>query len=226
MSYTLLYLALFVAFLDWIAVARGWKWLEYIAKPGVMVLLLIWLGVSAGFGGQLVWFAAGLAFSMLGDIFLMLPREQFIAGLVAFLVAHLAYLVGFNASLPPVNLASLAIALAVGLAAGQLYRRISAGLRARGEGKLLTPVLVYSGVISLMLLSALLTLVRSNLEWMPGPALLVSLGALLFFASDSFLAWNKFVAPLPYGRLRVIVTYHLGQALIALGALLHVLTPL
>jgi hypothetical protein len=41
--------------------------------------------------------------------------------------------------------------------------------------------------------------------------------------SDSFLAWNKFVAPLPYGRLRVIVSYHVGQVLIVLGAALHFL---
>jgi len=44
---------------------------------------------------------------------------------------------------------------------------------------------------------------------------------LLFFISETFNAWIRFVNPLPYGRLRVMVTYHLGQILIALGALLH-----
>ena len=221
MTYLFLIIALVIAILDWLAVAYRWNKLEYFAKPGVMVALLVWLYQIGGLAGHLLWFGAGLLFSMAGDIFLMLPREQFIAGLVAFLIAHLAYLVGFNATLPPVTLASLLPALFVGFAGGQIYKRIAAGLEAKGEKQLKTPVFLYSAVISLMLLSALLTLVRGEGQWLTGPAILVSAGALLFFLSDSFLAWNKFVAPLPFGRLRVIVTYHLGQALIVLGAALN-----
>src|SRR5205085_1515979 len=36
-------------------------------------------------------------------------------------------------------------------------------------------------------------------------------GAVLFFASDTLIAWNRFVAPRPWMRLAIIVTYHLGQ---------------
>ncbi|MDQ2727613.1 MAG: lysoplasmalogenase [Actinomycetota bacterium] len=36
--------------------------------------------------------------------------------------------------------------------------------------------------------------------------------AVLFYASDATLAWDRFVGPLRRGRLAVIVTYHLGQA--------------
>jgi uncharacterized membrane protein YhhN len=135
-------------------------------------------------------------------------------------------MVGFNTSSPPVNLASLLLLLIVGITAGTVGKRIIAGLEARNQASLKIPVVVYSAVISLMLLSALFTLVRGDNpnsvvneeDWLAGPALLVSGGALLFFLSDTFLAWNKFVEPLPAGKLRVIVTYHLGQALIALGA--------
>lgn len=235
MSYLFLIIAFLIAVVDWIAVARGNKKLEYFAKPGVMVALLVWLwqfsaahSPAAPGAVHLLWFAAGLVFSLAGDVFLMLPREQFIAGLVSFLLGHLAYVVGFNAvvfnaSPPPVNPASLVVALLVAVVAVQIYRRIAAGLSASGKGKLKGPVLVYTLVISLMVLSALLTLVRPDEEWQVVPALLAAAGALLFFLSDTFLAWNKFVAPLPYGRLRVIITYHLGQILIALGAALHFL---
>jgi uncharacterized membrane protein YhhN len=216
-----LVLALVIAFLDWIAVAKQWKRLEFFAKPGVMVALLIWLVQVGGLSSRMAWFAAGLLFSLAGDVFLMLPEEKFIAGLLSFLLAHLAYLAGFNASPPPINAASLVLALLVAAAASQLYGRISAGLAASGASKLKTPVLVYSTAISLMLAAALVTLVRE--DWVAGPALLVSLGALLFFLSDTFLAWNKFVSPLPYGKLRIITTYHLGQALIVTGAALHFL---
>jgi len=221
MSYTLILLALVVAVVDWVAVQSENKPVEYIAKPGVMIVLFVWLWQVSSFKGPLLWFGLGLLFSMAGDIFLMLPKEQFILGLVAFLLAHLAYLVGFNQSPPPVNLASLVLVLVVGITAIQLYRRLADGLQSSGHPELKIPVLVYSIVISLMLISALFTLVRS--EWAEGPALLASGGALLFFLSDSFLGWNKFVAPLPYGKLRVIVTYHLGQILIVLGAALHFL---
>jgi alkenylglycerophosphocholine/alkenylglycerophosphoethanolamine hydrolase len=223
MPYFFLALALLIAILDWIAVARSWKSLEYFAKPGVMLALLAWLWQVGGFQGQMLWFAAGLLFSMAGDIFLMLPREQFIAGLVAFLLAHLCYLGGFNPTLPPLNLLSLVLALIVAITAAQIFRRVAGGLDTSGQSALKLPVLVYTIVISLMLLSALLTLLRP--EWLPVPALLVSAGAMLFFLSDTFLAWNKFVATLPNGKLRVIITYHMGQILIVLGAALHYLRP-
>ena len=221
MNFLFLWIALLVALLDWIAVAMKWKNLEYFAKPGVMLVLLAWMWQSGAIAGQATWFATGLFFSMAGDIFLMLPAEQFIAGLLAFLLAHLAYLVGFNATPPPLNLASLIPAVLLGLVTGQVYRGIAAGLLASKQDKLRLPVLIYSGAISLMLLSALLTLVRD--EWNAGPAFLVSAGALLFFLSDTFLAWNKFVTPLTYGKLRVIITYHLGQILIVIGAMVHFL---
>lgn len=221
MNTTLLWIALGIALLDWIAVGKQWKGLEFFAKPGVMLLMLVWLWSLGGFSGQMTWFAIGLGLSLCGDIFLMLPREQFLAGLAAFLGAHVAYLIGFNPTLPPVNPVSLALAIMVGLTAARLYRAIAIGLATSGNRKLHVPVLIYSTVISLMLLSALLSLARQ--EWGPIPALMVSFGAMLFFLSDGILAWNKFVRPLRYGKLVTIITYHLGQVLIATGAAGHFL---
>jgi uncharacterized membrane protein YhhN len=95
-------------------------------------------------------------------------------------------------------------------------------LDASGQIALKTPVLIYSLVISVMLLSALLTLAADT--WQAGAAILVSAGALLFFLSDTLLAWNKFVTPIKQGRLAVIITYHLGQILITVGATWHYLS--
>jgi uncharacterized membrane protein YhhN len=44
-------------------------------------------------------------------------------------------------------------------------------------------------------------------------------GAALFLASDSVLAWNKFVRPLPFGRPAVMVTYHLAQTALVVSLL-------
>ena len=222
MDYYLLIIALGLAVLDWIAVARQWKRLEYVAKPGVMLVLLLWLGLIGGFTSPMLWFSLGILFSLFGDIFLMLPREIFTAGLVAFLLAHLSYIIGLNQGPLPFNLATLIIALMVIIVAVTIFRQLNAGLKAKDLNSLRLPVLVYCLVISLMLFSALMTLVKNY--WMPVPALMVSFGALFFFLSDAFLGWNKFVDPLKNGRIVVIVTYHLGQILIVLGAALHFLT--
>ena len=82
-------------------------------------------------------------------------------------------------------------------------------------------MLIYTIVISVMLFSAMLTLLGD--KWFSIHALTVCAGAALFFLSDAILAWNKFVSPIRYGRLMNMASYHLGQLLIALGAALHFL---
>ncbi len=224
MPVTFLVIALIIAVIDWIAIARGWRKVEYFAKPGVMIALLAWMWQIGGFQGRLAWFSTGLLLSMVGDILLMLPRERFIPGLVFFLLAHVAYLLGFNTAPPPLTVAGLILVILVVITSGQVGRRILAGLARAGQHKLKIPIIIYAAVISLMLISALVTLTRR--EWAILPAFLASGGALLFYLSDTFLAWNRFVDPLPYGRLRVMVSYHLGQALIVLGAALRFLFPI
>ena len=222
MDYFWLIAALLLAFVDWFAVARKLKPLEYIAKPGVMVALLLWLVTNGGTAGPILWFAIGVFHSMIGDIFLMLPRVRLIPGIIAFAIAHLAYLGGFFPSVPPIAPVGLLFFLLVTAAAVALYPRIAAGLERSGQTKLKTPVLIYTIIISLMLLAALFTLVRP--EWNPSAAWLAATGALLFFISDSLLAWNRFVAPLPFGKLPEISAYHLGQILLSLGAGLQYLS--
>ena len=58
-------------------------------------------------------------------------------------------------------------------------------------------------------------------DWQLIPALWVGVGAISFTASDSLLAWNKFVTPLRYGRVFLMITYHLGQIAIMIGAILQ-----
>lgn len=204
--------ALLLAIVNWVAVSRRWKWLEYIAKPGTMLALLAWFTTFAHGTPPLEWIQLGLILSLVGDVSLMLPRQRFVAGLVAFLLAHLAYIVGLNlTSWPSFGGLSFMMALVVIGLAVWLYRRLVVYV----PRPLKLPVVAYLCVISVMLLSAGWTLMRP--EWAIGPAWLVSVGAALFFVSDSLLAWDRFVAPVRYGRVLVMVTYHLGQLGIALG---------
>jgi len=213
--------ALACAAVNWLAVEKHWKPLEYLSKPSVMLLLLAWLWQVGGLRGWTLWFAAGIILSLAGDLFLMLPRGLFIAGLVSFFLAHLAYIAGLNPTLPPITPATLALAAILGIIVGQVYARISKGLAGAEAHALAIPVSAYSIVLTLMVLSAVLTLFRP--EWYRPHALIVSCGAVVFLISDSLLAWDRFVAPLPHAPLQVMLTYHMGQIGILVGAGLHFL---
>jgi uncharacterized membrane protein YhhN len=177
------------------------------------------MGINAGFDYPVYYFLIGLVFCMAGDFFLLLPGKWFLAGLVAFLVGYTSYTFGFNYRNFPLNLATPFLVVLVFLPASQLYRSISAGLNDRGNERLRIPVLVFSLGISLMVLSALLTLVQLEWRWLTIPSWLVAAGAILLIISDSLLGLNRFVSPLTHGNLLVSATYHLGQILITTGVI-------
>ena len=211
----LIVLGFVFAALESLALYKSWRGLEFVAKPTVMVCLFTWLYFSAGLEGALLWFGLGIIFSLAGDIFLLFIDRFFMFGLIAFLLAHIAYLVGFNT--PPLqglSAWSFGVTIVIGMSALRLLRRIVAGVKEK-QPRLVGPVVIYSTVITLMLLSALLTLFRP--EWKTTPALLVSLGASLFFLSDIVLAWNRFINPIRHGRMLNIGIYHLAQIAIVVG---------
>lgn len=227
LTHPLLWAALAAAALDWLAVWRRWKTLEYLAKPGVMFCLLGWLWTLSQFQGALLWFGVALLASLVGDILLMLPRARFRAALGSFLLAHLAYIIGLNHTPPTLNAASLLLMGLLAVLVVLMGARLRTELHRRGHSaRLLTPVLLYSAVISLMLASALLTLTSPEPAqggWSSAAALLVSAGGFLFFFSDSVLVYGRFIKDAPRRRLLVHVSYHLGQFGLVAGALLHYL---
>jgi uncharacterized membrane protein YhhN len=211
-------LAILTAILEWMAVYKNWRKVEYAAKPGVMLFLFTWSLLTSALRGPVVWFGLGILLSLVGDVFLLLSNERrwFLLGLGAFLLAHVVYILGFNSPPPPFTGMTFVVALMVVMSALPLVRRILLGAAHRGLRRLVEPIRVYAVVISLMLFSALMTLFRT--DWSSTPAYLVSLGAVLFISSDMVLAWNKFVHPIRRGRLVLMITYHLGQMALIAGA--------
>jgi uncharacterized membrane protein YhhN len=211
----LIILAFIFAGLEFLALWKGWRKLEFVAKPAVMVCLFIWLIATTGLQGALFWFGIGILFSLAGDIALLFINRFFMLGLIAFLLAHIAYLIGFNTPFPQsLGVWAFGMAIVIGLSAMRLLRRIVVGVR-NTQKRLVVPVIIYSAVITLVLLSALLTLFRP--DWNSGPAYLVSLGAFLFYLSDIILAWNRFVSPIKNSRMLNIGLYHLAQIAIVVG---------
>ena len=204
-------ISLALAVIDWLAVAWHRKRLEYVFKPATLLMVLAGAWVLTR-GPHDVWearfFLPGLGFSLIGDVFLMLPGDRFfLPGLAAFLLGHVCYVAGLNPTLPPwPALVVLVVVVAVGVT---LYRSIASGVRRQGRTSLLVPLALYSVVLGLMLVSSWATLWRP--AWTPLRRGLVIAGASLFFASDAMLAWDRFVVPSPCLRLSVIISYHLGQ---------------
>ncbi|MFN8383853.1 MAG: lysoplasmalogenase [Anaerolineales bacterium] len=210
--------SLIFAALEALALQRNWFKLEVIAKPGVMISLFIWLSLSAGLSGVALWFGLGVILSLVGDVLLMISLDRFfMLGLVAFLLAHLAYIVGFNIPVPAINFFGIVFAVMIGLGGARVIRRILDRLPATGNGKMRLPIIIYSAVISVMLLSAMMKLV--DISWSATAAALVGVGAFLFYLSDIILAWNKFVAPIQHGRIYNIAAYHLGQIALIAGVI-------
>ncbi|HEY5154658.1 MAG TPA: lysoplasmalogenase [Acidimicrobiales bacterium] len=190
-----------MAFADWVAVANDHRRVEYVCKPLTMVLLIATaLALDVSSTVVLVAFVTALVFSLVGDVFLMLPGERwFVFGLGAFLVGHLAYVVGLWCQ--GLTLAAFLVGLLlVGVAMLVLGLRIVRAVSRGDEPELVVPVAVYIGVISLMVASAIGT---------RNPFAII--GASLFYTSDALIAWNKFVKAYPWGRVAVMISYHVGQ---------------
>lgn len=189
-----------VAALDWYAVGRGDQRLEYVMKPLTMVVLIgAALALDDVDGTARSWFVAALVLSLAGDVFLMLPSDQFVPGLASFLLGHIAYIIGLQSL--DTSTTGLVIGLVVVvIALPALGLRIANAVRSGDEPALLGPVVAYMLVISAMVVSASST----------GNVFAVA-GAVSFYASDALIAWTRFIEDFPWGRVAIIVTYHLAQ---------------
>jgi len=212
------YLAVGMALADWWAVWRGRHSLRVVTKPGVIVLLGLWFVVEGGAQGWNGWVVAGLVAALAGDVFLLNSRF-FLYGLGAFLLTHIFYILGFNPDLPPFGwVGVIFLAVTARLFWMVFEPAVSAGRRGRSRAKLLVPTLGYSLVLSLMFLSALLTLLRP--EWPFQAAVLAAIGAGAFLASDTLLAIRRFRRAIRFGDLIIIVLYHLAQVAILTAVLM------
>ncbi len=209
--------AALMAVVDWLAVWHGGRSglaVERIAKPAVIVALLVAVLTAHAWTPEAQaarpWLVVALVASLVGDI-LLLPPGRFVPGLVAFLVAHLAYLVALL-HLPGGEAWLVAGAVTAVIVVATLGRVLVKAASGRG---LAGPVLAYLVAICLMAVAATRTGVP-----------LAILGAWLFVASDAMLGWGRLRASRPDPsrggrgmRVAVMVTYHLAQGLLVLALL-------
>jgi uncharacterized membrane protein YhhN len=134
----------------------------------------------------------------------------FMLGLAAFLIAHIFYCV-FLFRIWQMNRLRIHSIFLMGVAA--FYAGLLLLLWPH-LGDLKIPVLVYGAAISTMLLLALHTVLLRR-----SAARLLMPGAVLFVLSDSVLAINRFMQPIPMAGIIIMTTYGLAQLLLVTGAI-------
>ena len=193
--------------------ALGLLDLHYAFKPLTMAIAIIFVATyaySTRSGGRFgtyfhAFLTAALTCSLLGDVFLMLPGHYFIPGLASFLVAHLFYIALFRQGLAWIpSPRALLIVVAFGAA---MYALLWPSLH---DPVLKLAVAAYVMAISLMTAQAIgrAAVVGDHASrW-------AAVGAGVFMLSDSLIAINKFLQPVPLAPLWILASYYAAQLLI------------
>jgi uncharacterized membrane protein YhhN len=216
-AWVFLALAGVFAVADWVAIIRGDRRLEYVAKPAATLALAATAAtLDAAHTDTQVLFVIALLASTAGDVFLMLPKDRFVPGLASFLVAQLVYTVGF--ALAGGEAIDYVIgAVVAGVAVTPLALRFIGALRAKGQQALIPPLVAYMTAISAMLVTAI-----------GSGNVYAIVGALLFTTSDALIAETRFVrggteqageSERSGAGLAIMVTYYLAQAGLVLSLL-------
>lgn len=203
-----------------VSIIAGLDQLHLVCKPMILVTLGFYYLSSAGENRSMVVLLA-IVFSLGGDVALMfdsINAVYFMVGLVCFLISHVFYIVAYRQHQNEEEenalqgIQKLRVAFPIVLAGTGLVVILYPTL-----GALKFPVIIYALVLVVMVLNALFRLGRTNNK----SFFLVFAGALFFLVSDSLLAINKFLTPLPQSGLLIMSTYITAQFLIIEGLISH-----
>ena len=207
-----------LSIINLIFVYSQWQTGIYLSKPFLLTTLACWFYLTTKrdpsfFRNSIL---AGLTFSIVGDCFMMFSEQSplsFILGLGSFLVTHLFYTLAFIKFKDLKNGLIFKkywpIFIVLAYLTSFLYY-----LWPDLEGSFKIPVLVYSIVISTMLVLSINMTGRTKIEY----SRILLAGALLFVVSDSVIAIKKFKIAeqaWTFFGLLIMVTYLTGQYLIA-----------
>jgi uncharacterized membrane protein YhhN len=193
-SKIILSLALISALLFFFGLATDNMNLRLITKAIPVVLLLFLLKQSTAYNKFIM---LGLGFSVLGDILLEIPKNLFVFGLVAFLIAHVNYIIDFIKRSKELKPIVALIAYSIGAV---IYWILYPNLK-----EMSIPVAVYMFVILTMVWRSFAQLPTDNFSKF------AVLGAIFFAFSDSNIAFNRFYHPYDSARWIIMISYWVAQ---------------
>lgn len=180
--------------------------LVLVFKPLAMLTLIAWAALMRQRSPDRLHTGifVGLLFSMAGDILLIWPQRLFLAGLCAFLCAHIAYITAFSQGValplkPVVRLPFIVFAMAMWAV---LHQNLGTILK--------FAVAVYAIVLVSMASQSWIWHGHHKKQF----SLLAVIGSILFVASDTLIAVDRFHTPLPYASAWILLTYFPAQWLI------------
>ncbi|GAB2650820.1 lysoplasmalogenase [Vibrio panuliri] len=192
------------------SISRGPRWLFYLTKPipAALLTILVVNSPSTVYPDYTRYIALGLAISVMGDIFLMLPTDKFRQGLICFLVAQVSYgyafLTRINSFEPlwlPIMFASVGVIVFLLL------------LPNMGKDKWF----VGSYFVGILFMAC-----NATLAWFNVTTPLTSMAmiaAYIFIMSDLVLAIDRFRSSSAFSRHVVMFTYYTAQSLFALSVI-------
>jgi uncharacterized membrane protein YhhN len=180
--------------------------LVYLFKPTTTILIigvaLVSGALTSGYGRLVL---LSMLFALAGDVFLMMPRDRFLQGLLSFFAAHVVLTTAF--ALQALGFTWWLFGPVAAVGAG-MY-----GLLAPHLGRLRLPVIAYIVAIGTM---TWFGLERWHVQG-TGSALLAATGAILFLLSDSILGLNRFRRRFRAAEWLVLSTYWTSIWLTALS---------
>ena len=193
-----------VSTLDIIGVGLNNSLLQTIFKPMIILTLIALYYFTVEKKNN--WYLLALVFSFLGDVFLMDKNNLFLYGIGAFLITQILYIFIIVKQMEkPSNFHKYLYAFLFVNYVVYLLTLLKPNL-----GNLFYPVLVYGITISVFGLVATLNYVTKRTL----PSRYLMLGAILFIASDSMIALNKFHVAQTFYPVMIMITYVLAQYLI------------
>jgi uncharacterized membrane protein YhhN len=180
--------------------------LIFVFKPltTILVIILAFLQPSGISETYKYLILTGLGFSLIGDVFLMLPSDKFVHGLASFLIAHIFFIAAFTLDFGPYFDWMLLIP-------GLIYSIIFLKVLLPKTGKLKIPVFFYALVLFVFLWQA-----TGRFYYLAETTAFYSLlGAILFIISDSFLAYSRFVKKSEFSSSLIHFSYWGALAFLA-----------
>ena len=221
MIYQILFFSLVGIMLDihFISMEYKGKMLVATILKGLASLVFVIMGIylyslsPSKIGGMIV---AGLVLGMVGDIFLNMrnlfegatSNKVFAVGILAFLLGHFMYIAALYMTDSNSILIALIMTIIIAVAAIPPLMKVitapSKGLKIFGY--------VYLTIVIAMFSSATALLIKSGVKSF---SLVFTIGALLFMVSDFIMIYYSFGKKIKPLRAINLITYYIGQLLIA-----------
>ncbi|MDX5583542.1 MAG: lysoplasmalogenase [Aureibaculum sp.] len=193
-----------VAISDVIGIIFNIAWLQIVSKPLIILTLFVLYYFSAEKRNN--WYLLALFFSFLGDVFLLDKTGYFLLGIGSFLITQILFIKVIISQLRKVRVHHIIITLLPFV----VYFTVLISTIKENLTGFFIPVVIYGITISFFGMVSLLNYFINKSK----KSVVLLIGAVLFIASDSMIALNKFHEPRIIYPVAIMITYIFAQYLI------------